>query len=191
MPDNALIQRFILQNDFQAFDSLYQKYFDKFWKYIYFRVQNQHIAEDINSQVWVKILENLQSNKFRSTHENSFVVLAYIIIKSLINDHYRSSSKSPTLNIPINDDGTQFDSMSTEDIEEDVYTTIDSQIFSKNIQEALEMLPEQQRTTIEMRYISELKNKEIAEILGVSEKTVASNIVRGLRNLKEIFQKKQ
>lgn len=55
------------------------------------------------------------------------------------------------------------------------------------LNEAIQKLSPVYKTIIIYRYINELTNKEIAEILNISEKTVAANHCRAMINLKKNY----
>ena len=61
---------------------------------------------------------------------------------------------------------------SGENMEEDIINRLDRGKAWENLLESIEALPESQRTVVKMKYIDGMKQKEIAEVLGVSVNTV-------------------
>lgn len=53
----------------------------------------------------------------------------------------------------------------------------------------IQELPERQQEVVTMRFFAGMKNKEIAKALGISERSVASSLCRGLKSLHEKFSK--
>ena len=62
---------------------------------------------------------------------------------------------------------------------------------AKQIRTLINALPDEQRETLTLRYFSDLRNKEIAKALCVSQKTVASNLSRALQTLRERWKNLQ
>jgi len=60
---------------------------------------------------------------------------------------------------------------------------IERQELFEELQSMIKRLPNSQADIVTMRFFTGMRNKEIAQVLDISEKTVASNLYRGLRNL--------
>jgi len=70
--------------------------------------------------------------------------------------------------------------------------TTPSQAFSRNAREArlleaLDKLPEEQRTALRLRYIDDLPSKQIAERLGKTDAAVRVMLTRSLKKLHELL----
>lgn len=70
--------------------------------------------------------------------------------------------------------------------------TTASQAFSRNVkearlQEAIQQLPEDQRTALRLRYVDNLPSKEIAERIGKSDAAVRVMLTRSLKKLQEML----
>lgn len=60
----------------------------------------------------------------------------------------------------------------------------DAGVDVEAVREAIRALPERVRTAVEYRYFGDLKNREIAELLGVSERTVEDDLRDGRESLR-------
>lgn len=156
----------------KAFGQLYEILYDDVYKYVFFRVKSQEIAEDLTSIIWEKILYNI--SKLKSNHPISFKVWLFRIVKNTIYEHYRNSHKMKTINI----DDIKMPS------EEKITEMIKNNELNTYLLQLLQGLPENQREIVTLKFFSEFKNKEIASILNISEQMVASYLSRGLKSLR-------
>ena len=170
----------LAKTDADAFKHLYQRYIHRIHSYVLFRIGHKEEAEDITSIVWEKVVQHFP--QFTPEHSNSFAAWIFAIAHNCVAMHYRSNSNKKTI--------------STEDLLVEIpdpnktpYEATSDTILKDQLAKAIKLLPEQQAVTVSLRFFSELSNKEIAQILQLSEKTVASNLCRGLRQLYAIWNK--
>src|ERR1044071_6299092 len=83
--------RFSQQGDRDAFGCLYETYLDRIHRYIYFRVMDPEVAEDITSLVFLRAWEKLET--FQSGR-SPFAGWLYRIAHNAIIDHYRTRKAS-------------------------------------------------------------------------------------------------
>lgn len=174
--DKILVIR-VKRGDRQAFGSLYRRYFDSIYRYVYFRVgKNRETAEDLTQAVFFKALIKIDDFNEDGVGFRPWI---YRIAHNQIIDHYRGYKNNSNLTENLPDENQNF--------EEEVLKDLEYQ----KVLIALERIPEEQREIITMRFISELSNKEIAEALNKKDEAVRSMIYRGLKNLKEILNKNE
>lgn len=164
------------KSDKKAFEKLYLKYSNHIYRFIFSKVNSIADAEDLTSEVWVKIVSKIQS--FNAEKETSFKSWIFTIAYHQVLDFYKSKANlnenlGENINFIIEQDNVE-------------QKAIDKFDF-KNSLDILNLLPEKQKECIKMKYIAELKNIEIAQILNIDQKTVSSNLVRGLRKLRELM----
>src|SRR6185369_6271911 len=75
------------RGDQDAFASLYDAYIDRIYRYIYFRVTENEVAEDITSHVFLKAWEKLDTYH---PGQSPFVGWLYRIAHNAIIDYYRT-----------------------------------------------------------------------------------------------------
>jgi RNA polymerase sigma-70 factor (ECF subfamily) len=158
------------------FEKLYEKYVDRIYSFVASRTKTKQEAEDLTSEIWLIILNKI--NSFSPEHENSFRGWIFVITRNKLKDYYRKSERA-SLEL--------FDSWSDkkDSYSEKVNLNIDNQIDSKILRAVLEKLPEKQLECMKLKYFGELRNKEIAVLLKVSEKTVSANLSRAIHKIKQ------
>lgn len=90
MQDRKYIDRF-QAGDFDAFGVLYEKYIDTIFAFVYRKTSDREVAEDITSQVWIKVLKSLE---FFGEKENAgFKSWIYCIANNTVIDYYRTKKE--------------------------------------------------------------------------------------------------
>ena len=163
-------------NQRKIFSSIYDKYVDKIYRFIFIKVSSQEIAEDLCSETF---LRGWQVFKEREDIENPPAFL-YQIARNLIIDHYREKGRtnfvSPEI-VPIVDPNPG--------VEEKMALSSDID----NIRTALVSLGGEYQDVIIYRYLDELSISEIAKIMEKSEGTVRVTLHRALKTLKDEINK--
>ncbi len=163
----------------EAFVELYDRYAERIYQYLQRRLHHAPDAEDLSGQVWEKALSKIHT--LESDAEEGFLAWLFAIARNELNQHYRSGEKRFSQELP----ETLADKARGPDC------LAEDSLGSQAIREALFRLPPQQRETVELRYFGDLRNKEIALLFGISEKTVASNLSRALQTLSLHLEKLQ
>jgi RNA polymerase sigma-70 factor (ECF subfamily) len=157
----------------QAFGQLYEAHFDAVYQFVAFRVRNLKDAEDLSSLIWEKVFQRI--HRLRSNEDLGFKCWLFQIARNTINDYYRQSKPLLTLD-------PEAPLASSEASPHEALTNSSDHAAVKAL---IDTLPSKQKETVILSLFSDLKNKEIAKILHVSEKTVASNLSRALQYLRE------
>src|SRR5512146_3507751 len=79
--------------DGEAFSQLYEAYFDRVYRFIFFRVADDLMAEDLASQVFLKAWENLDHYRPRGP----FLAWLYAIARNAVIDTYRTRKQTVSL----------------------------------------------------------------------------------------------
>ena len=153
-----------------AFEELYRRYWYKLYIAAYKRLKNKELAEELVQDFYTK----LWHNRFRITVAKSFEVYAYSSIKYLVINYY---SKQSSIEIYTNYKQSKDYDNSTEE-------SILSKDLNSRIDHHVSQLPEKCRGVYELSRKEHKSNKEIATILGISEKTVENHITKALKRLK-------
>jgi RNA polymerase sigma-70 factor (ECF subfamily) len=162
-----------------AFCELYKLHLEPIYQFIFFRVKSREIAEDLTSSTWEKILKGIVS--FKSNNEAAFRAWIFQIARNTVFEHYRQKNE-----LPLNEEALAIKSEEALPSQE-----VQTKENSEEIRCLIEALPDAQKEIVIMKFFSDLKNKEIAKILEISEKTVASNLSRALATLELRFKKLQ
>ncbi len=154
----------------EAFTQLYNRYLKPTYAFIAFRVKPEE-AEDLTSVLWMKILDRLPT--LENPKPEVFRAWIFTMARNLVIDHYRKHKNT----VPL------------DEIELEDPTPLNKSFLEEDRVRALvRELPPQQSEVVSLKYFSGLRNKEIAVLLTLSEKTVASNLSRALKNLRRTMQ---
>ncbi len=174
-----LIQR-AQKLDEAAFERLYALYADKLYRYILARVGDVSVAEDLTTEVFLRVLRRIRQFRPDPRHPvATFSGWIYRIASNLVVDHFRRRAHRET--VPLDEQPPhQLPSIDPED----VITAVDRQ---EMLSRALAQLTEEQRLVILCRFGEGMSNRETAMILGKTEGAVKSLQHRALAALQRIL----
>jgi RNA polymerase sigma factor (sigma-70 family) len=161
-------------NDPQAFERLYDHYFPKLYAYVCYRVGSVHESEDLVADTFLRAVEAL--DRFEWRHEHSFSAWLFRIAHNVVTDHLRRDRRAAQ---PQSLDDLP-DIQDHELLPED--TVLRKERFAQ-LRQLIATLPPRRQEIITLRFFGGLQNFEVALILDLDERTVASNLCRGLRDL--------
>lgn len=165
-----------IKGDEEAFSVLYQRNVKKIYNYIYYRTGNVRDAEDLTARVFQRALKHI--TRYKKTNV-PFSAWLYRIAHNLVANWHRDNQRKKE--VPIDD---QINIRSKQDIP-------DHEIEKKQEVEwllrAVHQLPSNRQMVLILKYVEDLSNKEIAEIMGKSEGAIKSLYHRTLIELREIF----
>jgi RNA polymerase sigma-70 factor (ECF subfamily) len=164
------------RTDKTAIGKLYDFFFPKIFSYVSWRIGRETDAEDVVSDIFIKMVKNLSS--YRAQKNGSFQSWLYCITRNTIIDYYRTHKNSITLD--------ELPEIKTEDVT--LEEQLDAQEMFVKIINLLNDLPARQAEIIRLKFIAELQNKEIAQILNIREKSVSAAVAKGLMFLKKRFE---
>lgn len=164
------------KTDPEAFGQLYELHVDKVYNYIYYRVGNQHEAEDLTAKVFYKALNHIPHYNHRGI---PFMAWLYRISRNLVANWYRDNHRRQTVtleNVTLRGDGRQTPHQAAE-------STNEREILLAAIQK---LSPERQQL-LTLKFIEKMSNAEIGRIMGRSEGAIKSLYHRTLVSLKEML----
>lgn len=82
----GLVQR-AQQGDTEAFGLIYQRYMDPVFRFVYFRVSNRPLAEDLTSETFLKAFQRIDSFTWQGRDVGAWLVT---IARNLVADHFKS-----------------------------------------------------------------------------------------------------
>jgi RNA polymerase sigma-70 factor, ECF subfamily len=169
--EESLVRR-AQQNDEQALSRLYEEYFARVYRYVAVRVGNRLDAEDITSQVFVKVVQSLPSYKLRGV---PFSAWLFRIARNQVIDHVRKNS--------IKNENTWIEPSAVS--QEDPTKLAELNMAVDELVKALGLITGAQREVIEFRFIAELSIAETAKAMGKSEGAVKALQYSGLVALRK------
>jgi RNA polymerase sigma-70 factor, ECF subfamily len=166
------------QGDNQAFEDLYNIYFAPIFRYVYYRLDDKSLAEDLVQEVFLKVYKSLDRIKVL---EKPPLAYFFTVARNLIID---SKRKKIAKNQGNYNEAFQDLLESRESIDAQVADHIDF----KRIRQMLSILSGEQREAIILKFISELSYREIAIQMEKNEESIRQIICRGLRKIRESFR---
>ena len=166
-----------IDGDLEAFSNLYEKYIERIYNYVYYRIGNTHDAEDVTAKVFHRALGRITVYKKMGV---PFSAWLYRIAHNLVANWHRDKSRKKEIQL-----------------EEDVELIPSSQqpeilIVKNQENEALinvirKFSPERQQLII-LKFVEKLSNEEIGMIMGRSEGAIKSLYHRTLLALKKEYK---
>ncbi len=180
--DSQLVS-FYMKGNHEAIEMLFQRHRDKLFGFIYSKVRNQELTEDLFQDTLFKIVKTLKSGKY--IEEGKFLPWAIRISHNLIIDFYRKNNKFKKV--------YDSDEFSMFDILPDTSLDAEDQMIRrqriKKVQLIIEQLPEEQKEVLKMRIYEELSFQEIAEKTHVSINTALGRMRYAIINMRKIIEK--
>ena len=165
-----------LEGDKEAFDEIIHLYKKGLVSFIFCRVGNIDMAEDISEDCFVELIVNPTRYKFQS----SLKTYLYAIAHNKTKEHFRRN-KSTAL-VSIEDIG---EICSTEDI----HSIIDQAESKEMIKASLMVLPKDYREVLHLLYFHEMSYEDVAKIMKKNVKQIYNLAFRGKTTLKNILEK--
>ena len=175
------------QTDINAFEVIFEEYYDQIFNYILRRTGNVEDARDITAETFFKALKNIGRFKWRRV---SFSAWLYKICIHEIAAFYRKTPRNLLSMEYLQSRG--FDPVSQYDLEEEIMAAHNAPQKHEKLllcSRAIKELPGRYADVITLRYFAGKKISELALIVGKPEGTVKSLLHRGLRKLKKIILK--
>jgi RNA polymerase sigma-70 factor (ECF subfamily) len=158
------------RGDRTAFVQLYRRHYDAIFRYCVHRLFDRTTAEDVTSEVFLKMVENF--HRFRGT-EAQFGNWLYRIATNAVNHHLRRTDRRNRLFTVIRRHGDNQNADSKAPAEK-----LDL------LKKAVMSLKPRYQAIITLRFFENMKLIEIAEVLGSSPGTVRSQLTRALTKLR-------
>lgn len=161
----------------KIFSQIYDQYVEKIYRFIFFKVSSQEIAEDLTSETFLRCWKKFKTEENQIKNPQAFL---YQIARNLVTDHYREKGRTQIVSadyVSITDPRT--------DLEEE--TLFNSDL--NTIKLALTNLKGDYQEVVICHYIEDLSIAEMAKILDKSEGAVRVMLHRALKTLRETIDK--
>ena len=181
MSDEQLALAYIEGNN-KAFDELLSRNQDKIFTYIMCVVKNEDLANDLFQDTFLKVITKLQNHQYSDTGKFYFWLTR--IAHNIIMDYYRSLKNDKVVDVAGENDLSRI--KSAEVLGDNRETEITKDQTNKDLVFLMDLLPEQQRSVVYMRYFQDLSFKEIAEETNVSINTSLGRMRYALMNMRKL-----
>ena len=184
IPDAVLVKNYVA-GDESALTILINRHQSKIYGFIYSKISDRDISDDIFQDTFIKVIKTLKMNSYNE--EGKFLPWVMRIAHNLIIDYFRKNKKMPMFR--------ETETFSIFSIMSDNVPNIESKLISEQVvsdlKKIIEELPEDQKEVLMMRIYQDLSFKEISEITGVSINTALGRMRYALMNLRKVIDKNQ
>lgn len=167
--DAAVIQR-AQAGDATALTRLYEHFKPDVYRYFYYRVDQPQLAEDLTTEVFLRVMEHLPRYHPRNI---PFRAWLFQISRNLLIDHFRKMKSRNHMDLDENLAAEQ----------DDPETTAELRLTAEQLRRALKRLPPSQSDVIVLRFIADMPTRQVAQTLKKSESAVKALQARGLEAL--------
>jgi RNA polymerase sigma factor (sigma-70 family) len=174
LTDSQLID-LLSKGDQDAFNVIYRRHWKKVYNESHKRLRNTELSEDLVQDVfadlWLKrygkVIENLEAYLTCSIRYQVFMV-------------YKKKCRSPFFELPLtNIEDLSVDNASVHEVNE----------LKDCINKWMNLQPEKRREVFRLKFIEDKSNKEISEVLHISQKTVQNQFTTSLHSLRSTLSK--
>ena len=162
------------QCDQEALSWLYQLFYPKLYNYGCLQLGDAQLAEDLASEVLLRVLESLQDYRFRGLPVAAWV---FRIARNYVIDLHRRRQRRPQ--VPL------FDGIP--DADDDPHALAERALARRELYLAMRHLTEEQRQVVILKFIEGMDNTSVARVLGRSEGAVKSLQHRALVALRKML----
>ncbi len=184
LPDAVLVKNYI-SGDESALASLIERHQSKIYGFIYSKINDRDLSDDIFQDTFIKVIKTLKSQSYNE--EGKFLPWVMRIAHNLVVDHFRKAKKMPYQR--------ETEEYSIFNYMTDNSLNIEGQIISEQVEsdlsKLLDELPADQKEVLVMLMYQDLSFKEIADLTGVSINTALGRMRYALLNLRKIIEKNQ
>jgi RNA polymerase sigma-70 factor (ECF subfamily) len=169
--NEATLVRMAQQGDREMFARLYEAYNSRIYRYVYFRVPDEALAEDLTSQVFLKVWEKLGTYQ---VGQSPFMAWIYRIAHNTVIDYYRTRKAAVSM-----EDVREVELCHYDDVEE----KLDNQLQSQELRTAMAGLTKEQQQVLLLKFVAGMSTTEIAKKMRKQEGAVRALQMRGLQGL--------
>jgi RNA polymerase sigma-70 factor, ECF subfamily len=162
--------------DAEAFGQLYDHYHPQVYRFLYYRVGSQALAEDLTSDTFFRALRSMSSFRWQGKDFGAWLMT---IARNLTTDHYKSGKNRLEVTT---EDMSPHDS-ATEGPE----ATVMAHLTNETLMAALKKLPVEQQECLVMRFLQGLSIAETAQTMGRSDGAIKQLQLRAVRNLAKLM----
>lgn len=182
--DSVLITDFLSGNN-TSFEVLLNRYKNRVYGFVYSKVNDANLADDIFQDTFVKVVKTLRSGRYNE--EGRFLSWVLRIAHNLIVDHYRKSNRMPKYE----SSREEYDvvaNLSDDNLNAE-FCLIESQIHT-DLVSLINELPDTQQEVIRMRLYKDMSFKDIADDTGVSINTALGRMRYAVINLRKLIEER-
>lgn len=167
------------KKDPEAFSQIYDLYITPIYRFIYFKVSSRQDAEDLTSEVFLKIWQYITETE---EEIENLRALLYRSARNLVIDFYRRNAKRDLVHDP------EVLNAVVDERQQSFLSKIDNQFELKNIEVVLRKMKDEYREVVILRFIEDMSISEIAKVLDKSKGSVRVILHRALKVVRQSLQ---
>lgn len=173
MDEKELIKR-AQKGEKEAFGLLYQKYFQKIYRYCKINLKNDELAKDICQESFVKAYKKLKD--FKTEGQWSIQSFLFTIARNLMIDLSRKKREERIEEY--------------EDIQssENLYDDFERKQNISRVRSVLEKLDDTDKQIVILRYFEEMSSIEVAKILNMKDGALRVRTFRVMQKIKDLYE---
>lgn len=155
--------------------ALYQEYFGSVYRFVYKNLRNHEEAEDLTSQIFIKALRFLDTERSPHSARSWLFQIAHTTVADYWRAFYRAPNSSLETRLEAGWEGP------TEEV-----ILGENSLASERVYALLKALPERYREVLNCRFLLNLSIRETAATMGVSEANVKTLQFRALKRAADL-----
>jgi RNA polymerase sigma-70 factor, ECF subfamily len=175
--DEELLRR-LRAGDTPAGEALARRYYPSLLRYLIRIAGSNHLAEELHQQTWLSVLEHIDKFDEKSS-SGGFKAWVFRIATNKANDTWRSRGREKVAKAGLK--------LVTETEAADASDRLHRSQQEERLRQAIDQLPENQRQVLMLRYYSEMKFVDIAQMLGCPLNTALGRMHKAMLKLKELM----
>jgi RNA polymerase sigma-70 factor (ECF subfamily) len=162
------------EGDAEAFAAIYDRYVDKVYRFIYFKVaHDQALAEDLTSDTFIRALRRIREFSWQGRDIGAWLIT---IARNLIFDHYKSGR------VRLEAVGIDPSFEATDDVVDPENEALQN-VTRAELRVAISQLNPDQAEVIELRFLQDLSVSETAAALDKTEGAIKAMQFRAIKSL--------
>ncbi|MBE6195292.1 MAG: RNA polymerase sigma factor [Rikenellaceae bacterium] len=184
LSDQALLEQY-QQGNREAVSQLLERHTRRVRDYVRMMIKDNDVADDLTQEVLIKVVKVLDEGRY--TDKGRFLPWVLRIAHNRVLDYFRAQKQVKT----VSESSAGFDILGSKNFAEpSIEDRLVSEQQAEEVRGLIELLPEEQRTVVKMRYYDGLSFKEIAEHTGVSINTALGRMRYALINMRQLIKEK-
>ncbi len=176
------IVRMVVDGNVGAFDLLVERYAKHLFNFIYRMVRNEHDAEDILQEVFMRVVKGLDKYRMEGKFKSWIFTIANRLAISKIRERSRKVVLFSDRDFGSCDEANVIDM--TPDESSEPGKLAENRELGEKIEAAIESLPLQQKQVFLMRHGTDLSFREISEILNIPLNTALGRMHYAIKNMR-------
>ena len=171
----------------EAFGELYERRVADIYRYVYYRVGSVEDTEDLTARVFARALKHIHNYNDRGL---PFMAWLYRIAHNVVANYHRDTQRHPS--VPLDDVDLETSAFGHADaLQDDTADATDLRIDGERerarLISAIRKMSEERQQLVVLKFVQQLQNVEIGQIMGRSEGAIKSLYHRTLAQLRELM----